>query len=314
MIEEYTLAILCDKYNISKDKIIKKNNNILTFGEFNDIDNTLNYLINDLKIAAYNIEKCPSILYRNVNEIQKNVEFLKKTNISFSNVESCLHVLSTDNEQLVETYNYVKSEYGIDAINKNTSILSCSLKIIHLVEKLNLKKEYNLTISVAIQFGYTNLDEIQKIIYSEEYKTHPELFTSQTLTYGDINQIIGLINTEEFSRFEKIITSECIKGKKYVKEKFITKVNLAYDYGIPEENLTAGYFFNTTVEQLYAILQYLRDNKINVLLDGKLHPMLKNKPNITMKQYNVDIKQLQIMYPLIEKYNYKGRKENVRNR
>lgn len=67
MIREYNLEILCNKYNLSKDKIITKNNNILIYGEYVDIDNTLNYLINNLHIDSRNIEKCPSILYRNVN-------------------------------------------------------------------------------------------------------------------------------------------------------------------------------------------------------------------------------------------------------
>ena len=47
MIREYNLEILCNKYNLSKDKIITKNNNILIYGEYVDIDNTLNYLINN---------------------------------------------------------------------------------------------------------------------------------------------------------------------------------------------------------------------------------------------------------------------------
>ena len=50
MIGEYTLKILCDKYNISSDKIVNKNNNILTQGEYVDIDKTLDYLINKLNI------------------------------------------------------------------------------------------------------------------------------------------------------------------------------------------------------------------------------------------------------------------------
>ena len=63
MIGEYTLEILCNKYNLSKDKLVNKNDNVLTYGEYKDIDDTLNYIINELKISPNNIEKCPSILY-----------------------------------------------------------------------------------------------------------------------------------------------------------------------------------------------------------------------------------------------------------
>ena len=78
MIEEYTLKKLCEKYNVNSEKILNKNNNILTNGEYIEIDRTLNYLINELKISPNNIEKCPSILYRNVFAIKDNIIFLKK--------------------------------------------------------------------------------------------------------------------------------------------------------------------------------------------------------------------------------------------
>ena len=98
MIGQYTLELLCNKYGISAEKLVTKNNNILDYGEYQEIDKTLNYLVNELNIAPNNIEKCPSILYRNVTEIKKNVEFIKQTRITFSNIETCLHVLSTKND------------------------------------------------------------------------------------------------------------------------------------------------------------------------------------------------------------------------
>ena len=77
MIEEYSLKLLCDKYGVSKENIVNKNNNILSKGEYEDIDKTLDYLINELKVNKKNIEKCPSILYRNVDAIKDNIDFLK---------------------------------------------------------------------------------------------------------------------------------------------------------------------------------------------------------------------------------------------
>ena len=73
MIGQYTLQKLCEKYNINSNNLVKKNNNILTYGEYQEIDKTLNYLINELRISTLNIEKCPSILYRNVNAIKSKV-------------------------------------------------------------------------------------------------------------------------------------------------------------------------------------------------------------------------------------------------
>ena len=77
MISEYNLEILCHKYNLSKDKIFKKNSSIIKKGKFQEIDDTLNYLINDLNINVRNIEKCPSILYRDVKQIKENINFIK---------------------------------------------------------------------------------------------------------------------------------------------------------------------------------------------------------------------------------------------
>ena len=209
MIEEYTLFELCEKYNINSEKIVTKNNNILTYGEYVDIDNTLNYLINDLKITPNNIEKCPSILYRNVMNIKSNVEFLKKAGIHFSNIESCLHVLSTEPNDLKETYNYVITNYGSSAINKTTSILSVNKDIIISVENLNLpiSKEGNLTIAVAIGWGSTTLEEIKKIIKSEEFNKYPHLFTSEVLTHAKLKEIQDIIKSEEFSKYSHLFTS-----------------------------------------------------------------------------------------------------------
>ena len=57
MIEAYTLESLLKKYGIDATKVINKNNNILEYGEYQDIDKTLNYLVKELHINARNIEK-----------------------------------------------------------------------------------------------------------------------------------------------------------------------------------------------------------------------------------------------------------------
>ncbi len=212
MITEYKLSELCEKYGINTDKIVKKNNNILTKGEYFDIDKTLDYLINKLNISTANIEKSPSILYRNVDSIQSNISFLKEHGINFSNVESCLHVLSSESNELVNTYNYVKNNYGLSSINRNTSILSVPTNIIKDVESLNIKinKAGNLTIAVGIEWGSTNLEEIQKIIQSPEFKEHPEMFTSTTLSHAKLEEIQKIIQSPEFKEHPELFTSETL--------------------------------------------------------------------------------------------------------
>ena len=120
MMKEYTLEFLCQKYNISIDELLKKHRGVLTQGDFAEIDATLDYLINELKISRDNIEKCPSILYRDVGEIRENFNFLTDEHVTFSDIESCLHVLSSEHYQLITTYDYVKNKYGMEALKNKT--------------------------------------------------------------------------------------------------------------------------------------------------------------------------------------------------
>ena len=210
MIGEYTLKVLCDKYGLDSNKLITKNNNILNKGEFIEIDKTLNYLINELKINPANIEKCPSILYRNVSAIKSNIIFLKNSKINFSDIETCLHVLSTEPQQLEMTYKYVKDNYNEEPINKITSILRVPKEIIIEVEKLNIpfkSKIGNLSVAVGVEFRKTTLEDIQKIIQSEEFKTYPHLFTSETLAHAKLEDIQKIIQSEEFKTYPHLFTS-----------------------------------------------------------------------------------------------------------
>ena len=214
MIEEYSLKLLCDKYGVSKENIVNKNNNILSKGEYEDIDKTLDYLINELKVSRANIEKCPSILYRNVDAIKDNIDFLKQKNLVFSSIESCLHVLSSEPDSLKDTYDYVEENYGKVAINKNTSVLSCPKDLVIAVEELGLNKDWNLSIANTIKLGFTTLDEIKSIINSKEFKEHKELFTSTTLAHANIDDIKRMIHSEEFSAHPELFTSETLAHAK----------------------------------------------------------------------------------------------------
>ena len=111
------LKLLLEGYGIDPNKVIKNNENVLVKGNYDEIESVIKYLIGELKISPKNIEKAPSILYFNVSAIRKNVEFLQKQHISFSNVETCLHVLNTEPFQLEETYNYIMDNYGVKFIN-----------------------------------------------------------------------------------------------------------------------------------------------------------------------------------------------------
>ena len=251
MIGEYTLKILCDKYNISSENIINKNNSILTHGEYSDIDKTLNYLINELKVSRENIEKCPSILYRNVDAIKKNIDYLKQQNVSFSSIESCLHVLSAEPIDLKETYEYIEKNYGIEIINKNTSALSCNKELIIEVEQLGLDKGWNLAIAVGIDFASTTLEEVIDIINSEEYKNHPELFTSTTLAHAKIKDIKDILHSEEYKEHPELFTSETLA---HIKIKELKEMLHSEEYKEHPELFTSQTLANAKIKDIKDIL------------------------------------------------------------
>lgn len=160
MIEAYTLDSLLKNYDIDTKKVLEKSNSILEYGKYHDIDKTLNYLINELHISAKNIEKCPSVMYENADNIRKNLEFLAATKIRVSSIETSLHILSTNPAILKETYTYILKNYGIEYINKTTSILRVPVDRIKRIEKKLNDKSLIMSASISKR----SIDEIEKIL------------------------------------------------------------------------------------------------------------------------------------------------------
>ncbi|MCI6265505.1 MAG: hypothetical protein MR598_01500 [Erysipelotrichaceae bacterium] len=390
MIGTYTLTMLCEKYGVDTNKVVNKNNNILEYGEYNKIDYTLNYLINELGINPKNIEKCPSILYRNVEQIKENISFIKFENISFSNIETCLHVFSTDSNELQNTYNYVLKNYGILAIEKVTSILSVHVNIILAVESLDIKfvnRIGNLSVAVGVEWGSTNIEEIQKIIQSPEFKEHPEMFTSQTLAHAKLEEIQKIIQSPEFKEHPEMFTSTTLahakleeiqkiiqgpefkehpelftsttlahakleeiqkiiqspefkehpelftsqtlahakleeiqillkmdiwKEPKYTNlltssivaksKQMITKIpillEIANFYQIEGYINTSFLLFSPS--QNYALIKYLEENNLPLVENNKLNRIFGKQPGFLKKKYNIDLKNLMMIYPFDE--------------
>lgn len=274
MIGTYTLTMLCEKYGVDTNKVVNKNNNILEYGEYNKIDYTLNYLINELGINPKNIEKCPSILYRNVEQIKENISFIKFENISFSNIETCLHVFSTDSNELQNTYNYVLKNYGILAIEKVTSILSVHVNIILAVESLDIKfvnRIGNLSVAVAVEWGSTNIEEIQKIIQSPEFKEHPELFTSETLAHAKLEEIQILLKMDIWKepKYTNLLTSSIVAKSKQMITKIPILLEIANFYQIEEYINTSFLLFSPS--QNYALIKYLEENNLPLVENNKLN-------------------------------------------
>ena len=163
MVNRKQFEEICNKYGLNSKKLIKSNENVLEKADYNSICYVLDFLRDTLKITPTNIEKCPSILYLKIEAIKENWKFLNEKKINTRDVETCLHILSTDPEQLKKTYEYVSDEnrYGKKYIEQITTILRVPVERIQEIEEKcsELTKEIKLS---AAKSG-KDVDEIKKI-------------------------------------------------------------------------------------------------------------------------------------------------------
>ena len=137
MVNREQFEEICNKYGLDSKKLIKNNENVLEKTDYNSICYVLDFLRDTLKVSPNNIEKCPSILYLKIEAIKENWNFLNEKKINTRDVETCLHILSTEPEQLKKTYEYVSAEnrYGKKYIEQITTILRVSVERIQEIEE-----------------------------------------------------------------------------------------------------------------------------------------------------------------------------------
>jgi len=163
MINRMQFEEICNKYGLDSKKLIKNNENVLEKADYNSICYVLDFLRDTLKVTPNNIEKCTSILYLKIEAIKENWKFLNEKKINTRDVETCLHILSTDPEQLNKTYEYVSDEnrYGKKYIEQISSILRVPVERIQEIEDKcqELTKENILSAAISRK----DVDEIKKI-------------------------------------------------------------------------------------------------------------------------------------------------------
>ena len=75
-------------------------------------------------------------------------------------------------------------------------------------------------------------------------------------------------------------------------------------FRLAEEN-NIDSFLNTSFllfspSQNYALIEYLKDNNLPLIIDYKLSPIFGKQPGLLKKKYNIDIKELIKKYPYEE--------------
>jgi len=150
--------------------------------------------------------------------------------------------------------------------------------------------------------AHAKLEDIRAILQSQEYKNHPELFTSHTLAYAKLEDIQAILSLSYFSdeKYKKLLSSTIISKGKQMVSKIPILIDMAVEYKIDE--YITSMFLLLSPSQNYAIINYLLDNGISLVIDEKLHPFFGKTAAVLSKNHGVNIKELIQKYPLIEKY------------
>ena len=142
---------------------IEQREALLASGKLEKISDVLNYLVNELGISPKSIEKCPSIMYLNTRCIKDNYEFLISEGLSHDKISNCLHILSTPNDQLKDTYGHIVKHYGRGTFNKNLSVLAIPVsRIEEIQERLGSEMKPSAVLSAAI--STLRIPEIASIV------------------------------------------------------------------------------------------------------------------------------------------------------
>ena len=248
MIGSYELDELLSKYGVDASKVVSKNDNVLTYGEYQEIKNVLEFLVCECGISARNIEKCPSILSYNTQNIRENYKFLKNSNVNLSNVETTLHVLCANPSDLKETYKYILENYGIEYINRTTSILAINVNRIKEIEKILHDK--SLVISAAV--SRLSIDDILKDITICEENNIP---------------IVGNVFRQSVDEIEKIIrvckkNSIPIMGNVFRRtaDEIEQIIIICNENNIP----ITGSVFQKNVDEIKKIIAICQENNISI--------------------------------------------------
>ena len=289
MVNREQFEEICNKYGLDSKKLIKNNENVLEKADYNSICYVLDFLRDTLKVTPNNIEKCPSILYLKIEAIKENWKFLNEKKINTRDIETCLHILSTDPEQLNKTYEYVSAEnrYGKKYIEQITTILRVSVERIQEIEEKcqELTKENILSAANSRK----DVDEIKKI--------------EQVCKENGI-EITGSIFSKNSKQLKENI--EYIKqnyGEEYLTNLIVSK-NLKHlqktlpylqSIGVLETIKTSASILSLTLEEIKERQAFIESIGETIVIDGKFNRIF----GMPKKRYQKNVKEYEEKKKLI---------------
>ncbi len=278
MVNRKQFEEICNKYGLDSKKLIKNNENVLEKADYNSICYVLDFLRDTLKVSPNNIEKCPSIFYFRVDTIEENWNFLNEKKINTRDVETCLHILSTEPEQLKKTYEYVSAEnrYGKKYIEQITTILRVSVERIQEIEEKcpELTRENILSAAISRK-GVDEIKEIVRVCQKNEVKVTDGVFRRSATEIREIIricqengiEIIGSVFRRTATEVEEIVEickKNVIKitGSIFLRRTSEIKeiVKVCKDNGIE----VIGSVFYKTADEIKEIVKVCQENGIEI--------------------------------------------------
>ena len=281
MVNRKQLEEICNKYGLDSKKLIKNNENVLEKADYNSICYVLDFLRDTLKVTPNNIEKCPSILYLKIEAIKENYNFLKEKEINMKDVETCLHILSTEPSQLKRTYEYVSDEkrYGKKYIEQISSILRVPVERIQEIEEKcqELTKENILSAANSRK----DVDEIKKI---EQVCKENGIEITGSIFSKNSKQLKGNIEYIKQNYGEKYLTPLIVsKNLKHLQK------TLPYlqSIGVLEIIKTSASILMLTVEEIKERQAFIESIGETIVIDGKFNRIF----GMPKKRYQKNVKE-----------------------
>ena len=281
MVNREQFEEICNKYGLDSKKLIKNNENVLEKADYNSICYVLEFLRDTLKVTPNNIEKCPSILYLKIEAIKENWKFLNEKKINTRDIETCLHILSTDPEQLNKTYEYVSDEkrYGKKYIEQISSILRVPVERIQEIEEKcqELTKENILSAANSRK----DVDEIKKI---EQVCKENGIEITGSIFSKNSKQLKGNIEYIKQNYGEKYLTPLIVsKNLKHLQK------TLPYlqSIGVLEIIKTSASILMLTVEEIKERQAFIESIGETIVIDGKFNRIF----GMPKKRYQKNVKE-----------------------
>ncbi|MBR2786442.1 MAG: hypothetical protein IKD76_02980 [Clostridia bacterium] len=141
---------------------------------------------------------------------------------------------------------------------------------------------------------------LRGILSSQEYKEHPELFTSTTLACSNITDISELLKLDYWQdeRYKGLLTSSILSKSKSMLKKLPILFRMAEYFNI-DDKLTTNFLLKSP-SQNYALIKVLEEKQEPLIINGKLNSKFGTQPGRLLSQHGIDIKEAIKRYPFNE--------------